>query len=121
MPQHDLAARLRSALNHGDELALAGVLHREASMVIDSGDEAGGESHGRVGVITAFHELRMRHRDASFSTVHVNGRAGLALRRPNGEVVAVLSVDGTTVIAKLWLCTSLPKLASWNRRRPESG
>ena len=51
MLQVDLAARLRAALEHGDELALAGVLHRDASMVVDSGDVTGGELRGRTGVI----------------------------------------------------------------------
>ena len=120
MPRYELAARLRSALDHGDELAMAGVLNADVSMVTDSGDEAGGEVRGRIGVIRAFHELRMRHPDALFSTVHVNGQAGLALRRPNGEVVGILSVDGATAITRLWLCTSAGKLASWNRRPPES-
>jgi hypothetical protein len=119
VPQVDLAARLRAALEHGDELALAAVLHRDASMVTDSGDDAGGELRGRTNVIRAFHELQRRHPDASFSTVHVNGQPGLALRRLNGEVVGVLSLEGTTAIARLWLCTSPPKLAGWNRCRPE--
>jgi len=74
---------------------------------------------GRARIIPAFHELQRRHPDASFSTVHVNGKPGLALRSLNGEVVGVLSVDGTTTIARLWLCTSLPKLAGWNRSRLE--
>lgn len=119
MPPYDLAARLRAALDHGDELALAGVLHRDASMVIDSGDEAGGELSGRGRVIRVLRDRQARHPDASWFTVHVNGQAGLALRRRNGEVVGVLSVDGTTAIAKLWLSTSPLKLAGWNRRRPD--
>ena len=121
MLQVNLAARLRAALEHGDELALAGVLHRDASMVVDSGDVAGGELRGRTGVIRGLHDLRALFPDASVSTVHVNGQAGLALRRPNGEVVGVLSVDGTVAIERLWLCTSRLKLAGWNRRRPEIG
>lgn len=120
MPQYDLAARLRAALDHGDELALAGALHRDACMVVDSGDPAGGELRGRAHVIRGLHDQLAWHPDASWFTVQVNGQAGLVLRRLNGEVVGVLSVDGTTSIAKLWLCTSARKLASWNRRRPEA-
>jgi hypothetical protein len=119
VPPYDLAARLRAALDHGDELALAGALHRDACMVVDSGDEAGGELRGRGRVIGGLRDQLKRHPDASWFTVHVNGRAGLALRRLNGEVVGVLSIDGTTAIAKLWLCTSSLKLAGWNRRRPD--
>ena len=88
-------------------------------MVVDSGDEAGGKLRGRGRVIRVLHNQLARHPDASGFTAHVNGQAGLALRRPNGEVAAVLSIDGTTAIARLWLCTSPPKLAGWNRRRPE--
>jgi hypothetical protein len=120
VPQYDLAARLRAALDHGDELALAGALNRDVTMIVDSGDEAGGELRGRVRVIRALRNQLARHADASLYTVHVNGQAGLALRRLNGEVVGVLSVDGAAAIERLWLCTSPVKLASWNRRRPDA-
>jgi hypothetical protein len=120
VPPYDLAARLRAALDHGDELALAGALHHDASMVVDSGDEGGGEMRGRVRVIRELRSHQLRHPDAAWFTVHVNGQAGLALRRLNGEVVGVLSIDGTTAIARLWLCSSPLKLAGWNRRRPEA-
>ena len=119
MPPYDLAARLRAALDHGDELAQAGALHRDVCLVVDSGDEAGGELRGRRQVIRELHSFQTRHPDASWLTVHVNGQAGLALRRPTGEVVGVLVIDGTIAIASLWLCTSPLKLAGWNRRRPE--
>ncbi|MRG60389.1 hypothetical protein GE115_11010 [Agromyces sp. CFH 90414] len=119
MPPYDLPARLRAALNHGDELTLASILHRDARMVADSGDDAGGELSGRARIIHAFDDLKRQHPDASFSTVHVNGQPGLSLRRRNGEVVAVLGIDGTTAIVRLWLCTSSLKLAGWNRRRPD--
>lgn len=119
MPPYDLAARLRAALDHGDELALTGALHRDACMVIDSGDDAGGELRGRAHVIRRLQDQPAQHPDAAWITVHVNGQAGLALRRLNGEVIAVLSIDGTSAIAKLWLSTSALKLAAWNRRRPE--
>jgi hypothetical protein len=120
VPQVDLPARLRAALHHGDELALASVLDHDVFLVTDSGDESGGELRGRARVIRAFHELQRRHPDASFCTAHVNGQPGLTLRRPDGRVVAVLSVDGTTVILRLWLCASPPKLAGWNRPRLEA-
>ena len=119
MPPYDLAARLRAALDHGDELALAGALHRDASMVVDSGDEAGGELRDRGRVIRGLRDQQARPTDATWVKGHVNGQAGLALRRPNGEVVGVLAIDGTTAIARLWLCTSPLKLAGWNRHRPE--
>ncbi|GAA1824686.1 hypothetical protein [Agromyces salentinus] len=120
MPQADLPARLRAALHHGDELALASVLHHDVSLVADSGDDSGGELRGRARVIRAFHELQRRHPDASFRTAHVNGQPGLTFRRRTGQVVAVLGVDGRTAIVRLWLCTAPPKLAGWNRHRPEA-
>ena len=116
MPRYDLAARLRAALEHGDELALAGALNRDVSMVVDSGDEAGGELRGRAQVIRSLRDQLALHPDASFHTAHVNGRPGLALRRLNGDVVGVLSVDGEGAVERLWLCTSPMKLRSWNRR-----
>ncbi|KQP01898.1 hypothetical protein [Leifsonia sp. Leaf264] len=116
MPSYDLTARLRAALDHGDDLALVSVLHRDVSLVTDSGDESGGEVSGRMRVVSALHDLQTRHPDAGFFTANVNGQTGLALRRSGGEVIGVLSVEGATAIAKLWLCTSPPKLASWNRR-----
>lgn len=91
-------------------------MSRDTSMTVDSGDEAGGKLHGRIRVIRELHDQLARHPDASFLTAHVNGRTGLALRRSNGEIVAVLSVDGTSSIERLWLCTSARKLASWNHR-----
>ena len=91
------------------------VLHRDVSMVTDSGDESGGVVSGRMRVVRALHDLQTLHPDAGFLTVNVNGQAGLALRRLSGEVIGVLSVDGATAITKLWLCTSPPKLTSWNR------
>ena len=116
----DLATRLRAALDRGDELALASALHRDAFMVVDSGDEAGGELRGRGSVIRGLHDQSALHSDASWFAVHVNGQAGLALRRLNGEVVGVLGIDGSAAIVSLWLCTSSLKLATWNRRDPTS-
>ena len=116
MPQYDLAARLRAALEHGDEVALAGALNRDVSMVVDSGDKAGGELRGRAQVIRSLRDQLASHPDASCHTAQVNGRPGLTLRRLNGDVVGVLSVDGESAIERLWLCTSPVKLTSWNRR-----
>ncbi|MGW9630121.1 hypothetical protein ACWGST_05415 [Agromyces sp. NPDC055520] len=121
MPRYDLATRLHAALDLRDEFALAGALHRDAHMVVDSGDETGGERRGRRRVIRELHRQQARHPDASWCTVHVNGQAGLALQRSSGEVVGVLGLDGTTAITRLWLCTAPMKLAGWNRRRPDLG
>ena len=85
-------------------------------MVVDSGDETGGELRGRARVIRSLRDQLALHPDASFHTAHVNGRPGLALRRLNGEVVGVLGVDGAGAVERLWLCTSAAKLTSWNRR-----
>ncbi|MGW9629611.1 hypothetical protein ACWGST_02840 [Agromyces sp. NPDC055520] len=120
MRRHDLAARLLAALDQGDEFALASALHRDVCLIVDSGDESGGEVLGRAPVISALHGQLARHPDASLQTVHVNGRPGLALHRLNGEVVGVLSLDGTASIETLWLSTAPLKLARWNRRRPET-
>jgi len=117
VPLVDLPARLCAALNRGDELTLASILHRDACMITDSGDDAGGEQRGRARIIRAFQELQQRHPDASFRTAHVNGQPGFVLRRPDGRVVAVLSIEGTTAIVRLWLCTSPLKLAGWNHPR----
>ncbi|GAA1761796.1 hypothetical protein [Agromyces humatus] len=117
MPPDDLAARLLAALEHGDELALAGVLHRDVRLVVDAGDEAGREARGRVRVIRVLRAHFAMHPDASPRTVHVNGRPGLALRSLSGEVVAVLGVDGGATIEALWLSAAPMKLARWNPRR----
>jgi hypothetical protein len=116
---HDPAARLYVALNHGDDLALASVLNPDVRLVVDAGDETGGELHGRARVIRVLRARLATHPDASLQTVHVNGRHGLALRRHDGEVLGVLSIDGVDTIEALWLSTSPRKLAHWNRRRPD--
>lgn len=59
------------------------------------------------------------HPDAVLHAVHVNGRLGLALRRSDGHVLGVLSIDAIDMIDVLWLSTAPRKLAAWNRRRPE--
>jgi hypothetical protein len=94
---------------------MVSLLHRDVSMVTDSGDESGGVTIGRMRVVRAMHDLQASHPDAGFFTANVNGQAGLALRRGSGEVIGVLSVDGSTAITRLWLCVSPPKLESWNR------
>jgi hypothetical protein len=119
VPQHDLVARLLLAWESNDEIALASLLQREVRLVVDSGDETGGELHGRVRVIRALGAQLTRFPDVSLLVVHVNGRPGVALRRPCGEVVGVLGLDGSSPIDTLWLSTSPQKLAHWNRRRPE--
>lgn len=119
VPRHDTAARLLVALERWDDVALASVLNGDVRLVVDSGDETGGEFLGRVRVIRALRDELTRHADATLGVVHVNGRAGLALRRRDGQVVGVLSIDGARTIETLWLSTAPRKLAAWNRRRPE--
>lgn len=120
MPADDLAARLLVALEEWDDLALASVLNRGVRMVIDTGDETGAELRGRPRVIRVLRQRLATHPDASLHAVHVNGAPGLALRRHDGEVIGVLSIDGTESIDELWLSTAPGKLAHWNRRRPDS-
>jgi hypothetical protein len=117
----DPAARLLVALERRDDLALASVLNLDARMVVDSGDESGGEVRGRMRVARVLTGLPTTHPDASFEVVHVNGRPGLALRRRNGEVVGVLALQPVPcgTIRELWLSTAPGKLAHWNRRRPD--
>jgi len=119
VPPHDSAARLLAALQHGDDLALAALLNRNVRLVIDSGDEIGGETIGRARVILALAEQLRTRADASLHPVHVNGRPGVALFRRNGEVIGVLSLDDGEPIETLWLSTARRKLAAWNRGRPE--
>ncbi|MFF2371297.1 hypothetical protein [Agromyces sp. NPDC058110] len=132
MPRRDPAARLRLALDQSNEVALASVLSRDVRLVVDSGDETGGELRGRAVVARDLQGLVLRHPDAAWLPVHVNGAPGLALRRSDGEVVGVLAIEaddaGTgalvvggadAVIARLWLSTAPAKLSGWNRRRPE--
>lgn len=118
MPRDDLAARLLVALEKWDDLALASVLNPDVHMLIDAGDETGAELRGRARVIRVLRQRLATHPDASLQTVHVNGAPGLALRRHDGEVIGVLSIDATESIDELWLSTARGKLAHWNRRRP---
>ena len=93
-------------------------------MVVDAGDETGGELEGRMRVIRALEELLVRHPDAALEAVHANARPALALRRRSGDVVGVLAIDADAgadadaAIHSLWLTTAHAKLAHWNRRRP---
>lgn len=123
MERDDVASRLVAALERGDELALASLLNPEVRLLIDTGDETGGEQRGRARVIRALSTRLARHPDASLLTVRANGGPGLALRRGDGEVVGVLAIgtglDGS--IVELWLSTAPRKLAHWNRRRPDTG
>ncbi|MDR6905113.1 hypothetical protein J2X63_000799 [Agromyces sp. 3263] len=115
--RHDVcAARLRAALQQGDELALASVLNPEIRLSIDAGDETGGEVHGRARVIRVLRERLANRADAAIDAVHVNGAPALALRRTDGQVLGVLSFDlGGGTIERLWLTTSAGKLSHWNR------
>lgn len=87
-------------------------------MVVDTGDETGGEANGRAQVIRTLQARLSERPDAAILTAHVNGSPGLALRRPDDEVVGVLAIDGSEAIEVLWLSAAPSKLAPWNRRRP---
>ena len=146
MRRDDPAARLLVALEGHDDVALASVLNPDARMVVDAGDESGGEVRGRARVIRALSERLSTHPDASLEAVHVNGGPGLALRRRDGEVIGVLCLEvgevdevggvgeagkvgevgevgdvraGAPRVEALWLTTAPGKLAHWNRRRPD--
>ncbi|MDQ0574256.1 hypothetical protein [Agromyces albus] len=123
MERDDVASRLVAALERGDELALASLLNPEVRLLVDTGDETGGEQRGRARVIRTLTTRLARHPDAALLTVRTNGGPGLALRRRDGEVVGVLGIgtglDGS--IVELWLSTATRKLAHWNRRRPDAG
>ena len=121
MQPHDPAARLVVALEQRDDLALASVLNPDVRLVVDSGDETGGDLHGRAHVSRALTERLATHPGASLHLVHVNGRIGVALRGHDGAVLGVLSIEGTETIEALWLSTAPRKLAHWNRRRPDVG
>ncbi len=137
MRHDDLAARLLVALDQRDDVALAGVLNPKARLLVDTGDDTGGEVRGRARVIRALSERLATHPDAALEAVHVNGGPGLALRRCDGEVIGVLCLEVGEVgavgevgevgeagdaraarVEALWLTTAPGKLAHWNRRRP---
>jgi hypothetical protein len=112
----ECAARLRVALEQGDDLALASVLNPEIHLCIDAGDATGGEVQGRARVIRLLRERLANRPDAAIEAAQVNGSSGLALRAGDGRVLGVLSFDlcGGT-IDRLWLTTSAGKLLHWNR------
>lgn len=117
MQRDDVVARLLRGLGGGDDLTLAGVLHPGARMLLDTGDRDGGEIHGRAGVIRGLRALVARHPDAAPEVVRVNGGTGLALRRGDGVVVAVvcLDLDAAEVVTTLWVTAAPSKLGHWNR------
>ena len=146
MRHDDLAARLLVALDQRDDVALAGVLNPKARLLVDTGDDTGGEVRGRARVIRALRERLATHPDAALEAAHVNGGPGLALRRRDGEVIGVLCLEvgevdevggvgeagkvgevgevgdvraGAPRVEALWLTTAPGKLAHWNRRRPD--
>ncbi|MET0976828.1 MAG: hypothetical protein ABWX82_14305 [Leifsonia sp.] len=115
MRHDDIAVSLLLALDRHDELALAAIIHPDVRMVVDSGDQTGGDLRGRTQVGRALQELTAAHPDAALETVNVNGGPGLALRRGGGEVVGVLGIDlDGAAIGQVWLCTAPGKLGSWN-------
>lgn len=120
MQRDEIAARLLTALERGDEVALASVLNPDAFLVVDTGDETGKSVRGRVRVARALRAVVAEHPDAALEVVHVNNGSGLALRCDDGAVVGVLVIDigpdGT--IGELWLSAAPGKLAHWNRRSP---
>jgi hypothetical protein len=118
-----LVAGLLAALERRDDLAEAHLLDPDCSIVVDTGDSTGAELRGRAHVARALDDLRVRHPDSAFATVHVNGAPGLALRLHDGTVVGVLVVDAGAhgTIREIWLSAAPGKLAHWNRRRPAEG
>lgn len=117
MRRDDIAALLLRALDRHDESALDRLLDSGVRLTIDAGDWTGGTRTGRLAVRRALEALLARHRDAALHVVQVNGAPGLALRRPDGDVVAVmiLRTGWRGAIAEAWLTTAPDKLARWNR------
>jgi hypothetical protein len=116
------AGRLLHALDRGDDVALAAVLHPAAHLVVDTGDASGSELHGRAGVTRELRDRLTGRGDTTLETADVNGAPGLALRRVGGDVIGVLAfeTDAGGRITELWLSTVASKLAHWNRRPPAS-
>ena len=69
------------------------MLNPKARLLVDTGDETGGEVRGRARVIRVLSERLATHPDAALEAVHVNGGPGLALRRRDGEVIGVLCLE----------------------------
>lgn len=120
MSPDDVVARLILALDHGDEVALARLLHPDVAIVVDTGDRAGGETRGRARVVGWLIAFRMAQADASLEAVHLNGEPGIAARRSDGAVVGalVIGVADRGGVHRLWLVTASGKLAHWSRLRP---
>jgi hypothetical protein len=117
VPRETAARLLLVALEPGDDIALAALLHPAVRLVVDSGDRSGGEARGRSRVTAALRERLTGHPDASLEAVDVNGDPGLALRRVDSRVDAVLAigVGAGGRITELWLSTAPTKLTHWNR------
>lgn len=117
MRRDDAAARLRSALDAHDEVALAGQLDSEVRLTIDAGDSTGGERTGRALVMRALAAQIARHPDGTLNVVHVNGAPALAIRDADGDVsgLIVIRAGWRGTIVELWLTTAPGKLAGWNR------
>ena len=117
MRRDDIAALLLRALDHHDESALDRLLDSGVRLTIDAGDWTGGIRTGRDAVRRALAAFIARHRDAALHVVRVNGAPGLALRRPDGDVlgVVILRTGWRGAIVELWLTTAPDKLARWNR------
>ncbi|MGR0319763.1 hypothetical protein [Agromyces sp. ZXT2-3] len=118
MPHDSVAAALLAALDAGDDVALARLLDGEARLTIDTGDRGGGSVRGRARVIRTLGRLLVGRGEAALETAQVNGCPGLALRRRDGTVIAVLAleVDDAGTLMELWLQAAPAKLANWNRR-----
>jgi hypothetical protein len=110
------AARLLLALDAHDDEALANLLDSEVTLTIDAGDPTGGERRGRGAVTRALMGQVARHPDATTQVVHVNGAPGVAIRRPDGDVIGLISLrtGWRGGILDLWLTTAPGKLARWN-------
>lgn len=118
MPRDDLATRLLLAIRRGDERALASLLNPDVVMIVDTGDQTGGDVRGHARVIRSLLQPpRMPPPDAWLEKVHVNGGPGVAVRAPDGAVIAVLVIDPGSAgdeVGRLWFITAPRKLAHWN-------
>ncbi len=119
MPHDDVIARLRHALNTGDDLALMVLLDSSVRMLVDTGDDSGGVMRGRPACTARLRAIREAHDSATFVEVSVNGAAGLALREHDGRDAAVLAIGSSAngEVDRLWLSASPHKLLFWNRQR----
>lgn len=122
-PREQPAVRLLHALEQTDELAVLALLHPAVRLTIDAADRTGGRAQGRASVAGILAERLTRHPDASLEPADVNGEPGLALRRSDGVVTAVLGLatDPRDRVTELWLSTAPAKLTHWNRRPSHPG